>query len=402
MFFRFLQTLTDTLPGKPILPVNAIPNDSCNRPVANAIPSKNDETNDQLVANTISFGIVPIDDTSVAIDIPSGNGLSQRQQSNGVEYKLSQKQSQQVLRGILVNTFQRTIAETHSPVNGYCLNGNAQTRKNACSQISEEHEIIAVQTPKIPLDQTKGNEDDPSNSKADDEERFYCPYKGCKSSRKSRNDMIYHVRKNHDANVPRLSAKNKYAFKSGSVEVRFNKDSRGTLEDGDTIVSVKVSASSSDDVHFCPYKNCSSRFAQKNNVYKHIRAYHCSSFALPFSRNQYVIKAISGQTVNFDESSRNLLNQGETPIIMEQNASKPFYCPYEGCAKQYTRRANVFHHIRSKHDLQFPLIRSRSYFEGAFMNSTGEVITFDASSQNKLSIDEQLVVAEECMIIPQQ
>ncbi|KAI9489063.1 hypothetical protein BDB00DRAFT_641399 [Zychaea mexicana] len=240
-----------------------------------------------------------------------------------------------------------------------------------------------------------------SNSSAENataspkQDRFYCPYRGCALSRNRQNLLNTHMREEHFPGLVHMrgSRFRRNIFKTtwGQV-IPFDESSCDLLEDGEEMV---VESNVSSEFH-CPYKGCIATFTKLLSTYYHMRTTHKA--IIPRLNNsgecEHVFKNPSGQVINFDESSRNMLSDEDTVSIerfMKGVADDRAYycCPYKGCIYKSNKRKLTHLHIRKRHDESFKVKTSSSLTLKA---PSGREIHLDETSKDLISESEQIVV----------
>ncbi|KAI7852071.1 hypothetical protein BDC45DRAFT_195666 [Circinella umbellata] len=154
----------------------------------------------------------------------------------------------------------------------------------------------------------------------------------------------------------------------------------------------------------CPYKGCDMYQYTLGPLYTHIRKNHDSEFSRLQLRHKYIFKDEKGHLVLFDESSKNLLNNGDHLVVHYETIcsdrilrkKKEVYCPYKTCKVQCSALHIMFYHIKTDHKVELPKIIEASKNETLMFkaSSNGRLIDIfeEKKSRDKLSAGEQFTL----------
>ncbi|KAI9272982.1 hypothetical protein BDA99DRAFT_280732 [Phascolomyces articulosus] len=153
---------------------------------------------------------------------------------------------------------------------------------------------------------------------------FYCPYKSCTVSEYSRQNLFTHIRDHHYQDFPQFLEFNRLAFKNAAEQaIRFDENSRNTLEDGDPIHMVRASKADHPDSYYCPFQGCEggNGIFYFSDLYKHFRRIHqCKNLPqrqkLATVSKKFFLKTKAGSILNMTDSScKSTVNKNETLFI---------------------------------------------------------------------------------------
>ncbi|KAI7854013.1 hypothetical protein BDC45DRAFT_138689 [Circinella umbellata] len=228
-----------------------------------------------------------------------------------------------------------------------------------------------------------------------DPERLYCPYQGCDISRTDRTGVYSHIRERHYSELPllKVTARRVNILKTPAGKImNFSENEQDLLKEGDKIIAELERGE-----FCCPYQNCDSRRKRQHELYSHIRERHDPEFPRMPARaaTYYTIKNSSGDDIEFNESSANMLKPNEKIVVkkeLHQQDSQRFYCPYQGCDSSSIYTTGVIGHIRDRHFSKLPQKLgelNKSYF---LKTASGQRLTFDVQSKNLLATGDTIVV----------
>ncbi|KAI7847705.1 hypothetical protein BDC45DRAFT_525308 [Circinella umbellata] len=154
------------------------------------------------------------------------------------------------------------------------------------------------------------------------EQRYYCPYKDCRTSINNRADHLYrHIRTKHYQKFPLLpvGGHKEYVFRTSRDQILdFRKESsRDMLNQGEPILNATFK-----DIKLfhCPYIGCTSNvFTAYSNTFVHIKKCHNPDLVIPstMANCEYVFRhPTSREIMTFDDvSSRKTLSKTQQLII---------------------------------------------------------------------------------------
>ncbi|KAI7854550.1 hypothetical protein BDC45DRAFT_129030 [Circinella umbellata] len=227
--------------------------------------------------------------------------------------------------------------------------------------------------------------------------KFYCPYKGCKTSYFRRVIVINHIRDSHHLMSPPGITSHKIVFKTVSGQNVDLSVSQNLLQPEETLFVENPKGE-----FRCPYEGCSRSGNCRSFILDHIRHRHYSNLPLLKHSNIMVpLKSSSGEIIDFSENSQTVLKEGDKIITPEEDddvdKGQYFYCPYQGCNTRKGFRNSFVSHIRERHyrgiKKLFKLRDGQCY---VFKTSTGQVIDFNnEDSHNLLKNGDKILVEKE-------
>ncbi|KAI9243549.1 hypothetical protein BDA99DRAFT_530165 [Phascolomyces articulosus] len=234
------------------------------------------------------------------------------------------------------------------------------------------------------------------------ETRYHCPYKRCHGRfYYAPSDIRSHLESRHRVVIQSDGDYSKLVFKTTNGQlIRLEDERIGNLFDDQVEIIVSVDThpnKTKGGTFYCPYKDCNIMcYLYRRDLYRHIRGKHYREFPqLKYHGRNVVFTTDSGVPVNFDESSRNSLEQG-TKIVIDYAEDKlaKYNCPYKGCNSRHTTLSSLIRHIRPAHDQNLPIRRQGSREKCVYTGPSGKVIEFDESSRDSLNDGDRLTMTE--------
>ncbi|KAI8140874.1 hypothetical protein BJV82DRAFT_193700 [Fennellomyces sp. T-0311] len=128
----------------------------------------------------------------------------------------------------------------------------------------------------------------------------------------------------------------------------------------------------------CPYANCKTTKKSFAQLFDHIRELHDPAFPeFRIVKRLYTFKAEDGRIIDFQTDEKYALGPDEKITVEKRfyEGTKLLYCPYDSCSFVNNLTSNIYYHIRTCHDVNFPmLISGRSYI---IKTEEGKIINFD-------------------------
>ncbi|KAI9248876.1 hypothetical protein BDA99DRAFT_227427 [Phascolomyces articulosus] len=187
---------------------------------------------------------------------------------------------------------------------------------------------------------------------------YYCPYQGCDYSPRFSTSVYRHIREKHYPAFPKFTVPGKKVFKTTTNQIiDFTENTRNLLKSGDPLLVENIIASAKR--YYCPYRACSfvSR-CKRSMVIKHIRMRHFPELQHMYMGGRVTMKTTSGKIIDFAESSKSLLSDGEVILVHVKQEGR-FYCPYQDCTcTTISSKSHMYPHIRKRHFPELPSLAS--------------------------------------------
>ncbi|KAI8137916.1 hypothetical protein BJV82DRAFT_633117 [Fennellomyces sp. T-0311] len=144
------------------------------------------------------------------------------------------------------------------------------------------------------------------------DEPYYCPYKGCTLRCTTKGNLLIHMRRWHDPDLPKIDAqKNIILRTSGDRKIiSFDEHCRDLLEENEKFDTIELPRTRG--VVYCPYIGCKTTNTKLGTLFKHIRRFHDPTFPfIPHTRSIRIFLDRKGRSILFDENSRNTLRKNQ-------------------------------------------------------------------------------------------